>query len=324
MRQWLFPFSRWSAERKANGLASLIALFAGGILYFEFPPTPAGANAIARGHAKARPVLIAETPAVVQAMASIRASADSTAVEMTPVDRAQQALQLKMSLLEKGRTFLESIPDYTAEFCKQELVNGELLEEQTIHFKCRHHPFSVYLKWEIGDEGREVLYTDGQNDNEMVVHGGGWKARLPALSISPTSSLALKESRYPITNVGLLELAKMMLSVHQDDIAKKAIARCEKLADQEFDGRMCDVFLVEYRDANVSPTYRKSITLIDKEWHIPVYARNFGWPNVGSTTAGEQLDEETLVEYYTYADIQFRQQLAEVDFDRTNEDYRFK
>ncbi len=323
MRQWLFPFARWTPERKANGLAGLIALMTVGGLYLEFPPTPAGANGIARASHKPRPVTIAMT-APVQAMASVDESTDSAAVPLTPEERALQTLKLKMALLEKGRTFLESIPDYTAQFSKQELVHGELLEEQSIHLKCRHRPFSVYLKWETGDEGREVLFIEGQNDDEMIVHGGGWKARLPALSISPTSSLALKESRYPITNAGILELAKTMLSVHEQDIKAGSIAKCEKLADQEFDGRPCETFLVEYRDATVSPTYRKSMTLLDKEWHIPVYARNFGWANEGSTATGEQMDEETLIEYYTFAEIHFRQQLAEVDFDRTNEDYRFK
>lgn len=321
MQLWRSPFARWNAERKANGLAGLIALSAMGVLYFEFPPTPAGANGLSRSASKPRAVVIAQKPVLPTEADTAAISADPAA---SPADRAKQTLQLKMTLLEKGRTFLETVPDYTAQFTKQELVHGELTEEQLIHFKCRHRPFSVYLKWEVGDEGREVLYIDGQNDDEMIVHGGGWKARLPALSIAPTSALALKEARYPITNAGLLELAKMMLTVHTDDLAKNALANCEKLADQEFDGRMCDVFLVEYRDANVSPTYRKSITLIDKEWHIPVYARNFGWPNEGSTAVGEQLDEETLVEYYTYAEVRFRQQLAEVDFDRGNEDYRFK
>lgn len=323
MRHWLFPFARWSPERKANGVAGLIALMAWGVLYLEFPPTPAGANSIARTSHKHRPVNIASTQPV-QAMASVSESADSAGAAQTPEDPTLQGLKLKMALLEKGRTFLESIPDYTAQFVKQELVHGELLEEQSINFKCRHRPFSVYLKWETGDEGREVLFTEGQNEDEMIVHGGGWKARLPALSISPTSSLALKESRYPITNAGLLELAKTMIRVQEEDMKIGSVSRCEKLADQEFDGRPCETFLVEYRDAKISPTYRKTITLLDKEWHVPVYARNFGWANEGSTATGEQLDEETLIEYYTYADIHFRQQLAEVDFDRTNEDYRFK
>ncbi len=323
MRHWLFPFARWTAERKANGMAGLIALTALGVLYLEIPPTPAGANAVSRAGHKNRPVVIAMTQPT-QAMASVSESANSADAASSPEEQMRQTLKLKMTLLEKGRTYLESIPDYTAQFVKQELVHGELLEEQSINFKCRHRPFSVYLKWETGDEGREVLFIEGQNEDEMIVHGGGWKARLPALSISPTSSLALKESRYPITNAGLLELAKTMLQVHQQDIKANAIARCEKLADQEFDGRPCEAFLVEYRDPQVSPTYRKSITLLDKEWHAPVYARNFGWANESSTATGDQLDEETLIEYYTYADIHFRQQLAEVDFDRTNEDYRFK
>lgn len=322
MRHWLFPFARWTPERKANGMAGLIALMAWGVLYLEFPPTPAGANGVVRVQ-KTRPVAIAmaqPSPAATTVSEAANPADESLSAE----DRITQNLKLKMATIEKGRTFLESIPDYTAAFCKQELVHGELTEEQSIHLKCRHRPFSVYLKWETGDEGREVLFIEGQNDDEMIVHGGGWKARLPALSISPTSSLALKESRYPITNAGILELAKTMLNVHEEDLKSGAVSRCEKLADQEFDGRPCETFLVEYRDEKISPTYRKSVTLLDKEWHIPVYARNFGWANEGSTATGDQLDEETLIEYYTFAEIRFRQQLAEVDFDRTNEDYRFK
>jgi hypothetical protein len=235
-------------------------------------------------------------------------------------DPSEQAVRRKIALLEQGRAFLEKIPDYTAQFVKQELVSGELLDEQSIYLKCRHRPFSVYLKWETGDEGREVLYLDGAHDGDMIVHGGGWKARLPSLSISPTSSLAMKESRYPITNVGLLELVKTMLQVHAGDLANNTIARCEALAGQEFDGRPCDGFLVEYRDAATSPIYRKSIVLIDKE----VYTRNFGWPDARTQATGDALDEATLIEYYTYADLRFRQQLAEADFDRGNEDYRFR
>lgn len=323
MRRWRSPFATWSHERKANGLASAIALTALAILYLEMPPTPAGADAIRRvTHHKAMRPIIA-LPVSAEGMASIGPTSGAD-LDFSTVDPTEHAVRKKLALLERGRTFLESIPDYTAQFVKQELVNGELLDEQSIFFKCRHQPFSVYLKWESGDEGREVLYCDGANEGDMIVHGGGWKARLPSLSIAPTNALALRESRYPITNVGLLELVKTMLQVHAADLTKKNIARSEQLNGQEFDGRPCFGFLVEYRDASSSPTYRKSVVLIDQEWHVPVYTRNFGWPDTRAQATGDALDEATLIEFYSYADLRFRQQLAAADFDRTNEDYRFR
>jgi len=54
-------------------------------------------------------------------------------------------LQRKIDAMERGQNFLLAMPDYTARIDKQEVVGGNLLDEQTILIKCRHHPFSVYL-----------------------------------------------------------------------------------------------------------------------------------------------------------------------------------
>lgn len=312
-------------ERRANGLAAGIALATVGWLVLEAPPSPVAADGIRVTNRRA-PSLHFTAPAASQALANIvePVAPSETEVE-SPADRSLRALRKKMELLERGRKFLEEIPDYTAQFSKQELVNGELLEEQTMLMKCRHKPFSIYLQWLTGDVGRELLYVEGANNGEMLVHGGGWKARLPALSISPTSSLALKESRYPVTNAGLKALVEIILSIHTEDLVRDTIERCEQLPDQDFDGRKCSVFVVYYKNAEVSPTYRKSIVLIDNEWNVPLYTRNFSWPadNVVPETA-EELDDATLIEFYTFTDVQFRQQLAEVDFDRSNNEYRFR
>lgn len=101
--------------------------------------------------------------------------------------------------------------------------------------------------------------------------------------------------------------------------------RCEQLADQEFDGRQCACYLIEYKDAAGSPTYRKSISLIDKEWSIPLYVKNYGWPLPDVVaTEGDALDEATLIEFYSFAEVQFRLQLVNGDFDRNNEEYRLQ
>ncbi len=329
MSRWLGRRTDWNHEQRANGMAGFIALTALAILYLEAPPVPAGSGTIRINSVKSRALVLhsASAPSS-QVMASISEPAPVAANAAIPSSSAASqvtsALQRKVDMLKQGRKFLQATPDYTAVFSKQELVGDQLLELQDISLKCRHAPFSVYLRWLSGDVDRELLYVDGQNDGEMIVHGGGWKARLPALSISPDSSLAMQESRYPVTKAGILGTLDIMLEIHAEDVAKDRLARSEQLADEEFDGRQCAAFLLEYRDATLSPTYRKSITLIDKEWNVPLYTRNFGWPNVGETATGDELDEATLIEFYTFTEVEFRQQLATADFDRGNEEYLFK
>ena len=157
----------------------------------------------------------------------------------------------------------------------------------------------------------------------MLVKSGGWKAKLPAIHMSPDSSLAMREARYPVTHAGLLSLAETILGYNRQDLQQKTYAHCHELEDQTVGERACHCFVMEYRDREASKDYRKSVTMIDKEWAVPVYIKNFGWPNEDAPVADEELDEATLIEHYTYTDIKFRTSLSHRDFDHGNEDYNF-
>ena len=309
-----------SRQQTANGLSVSVALFAILFLHLESSPTPAGADVARRPTARQSFNFAAAKPE--KSVNPVESTEPQT--ELAPEQLHESQLAEKIRLIERGLEFLAATPDYTAQFVKQELVNGDLLDEQEMEMKVRHAPFSVYMKWVAGDIGQEVLYVDGQNDGRMKAHGGGWKARIPAVSLEPTSRIAMSASRYPITKVGLYELAKMMVDVHRHDMKHKTISRCEKLADQTFDGRTCHTFLIEYKDQNGSPQYRKSISMIDKEWSIPVYTRNFGWLNGDIPSDPEKHDEATLIEFYSYSSVKFRLNLIAADFDHANEDYGFK
>lgn len=315
----------------ANGKSATIAILVILFLYFESSPTPAGADIARKITPKHSFVIITPAPAAaaptakpVSTDASIETSTETQQAELTPEELAHQTLVEKIRLIEKGLEFLNKTPDYTAQFVKQELVHGELKEEQEMDMKIRHSPFSIYLKWNTVQTGQEVLYVEGANDGKLAAHLGGWKARLPTVFLDPYSGPALAESRYPIMKAGLLELAKMMLDIHQNDLKDRKLARCEKLAEQMFDNRPCHAFLVEYKDRKTSENYRKSICMIDKEWSIPVYTRNFGWLNGETPTDQEKHDADSLIEFYSYSAIKFGSNLLAVDFDHKNEEYRFK
>ena len=298
-------------QQKANGTAAAVAFLTFAFLYLECQPRPAGADTIRMTAAKATVINLEKT------------AAQENDANLTPEQRAERNLVKKVAMLDKGIAFLNSTPDYTAQFTKRELVNGEMLEEQTMTIKLRHQPFSVYLKWHDYEIGREIVYVDGVNEGNMLVHAGGWKAKLPAISMSPDSSIAMKEARHPITSAGMLALANIIVGYHRNDLESKNFTTCLQLEDQSIGGRACSCFVVEYRDRETSPDYRKSVTLIDKEWCVPLFIKNFGWPNEDAATAEGDLDEATLIEHYTYSDVKFRSSLSALDFDHNNGDYRF-
>lgn len=234
---------------------------------------------------------------------------------------SRAALRKKVKQMQQGRNFLNALPDYTATIQKREVVGNELLDEQTILIKCRHHPFSVYLNWVTADPGREVLYVAGRNQGKMIAHDGGWKARIPAFSLAPDCRLAMRDARYPVTSAGFLGLVETMLSIHQQDLKDNNFASCQVETESEFEGRPCDKFILEYKSPLTSPVYRKSITWLDDEWHIPLHSEHYEWPPAGTQAAD---DESTLIESYTFRDVKLRVGLTDADFDRGNQEYHFR
>ena len=232
-------------------------------------------------------------------------------------------LRYKVQLLERGKKTLQGVTDYTATLQKQELIRGTLLAEQVLSIKCRNNPFSVYLLWLSGDEGREVIFVDGLNNGNLIAHDGGWKSRIPAISLHPEGSLAMRDTRYPVTEAGLLGLITVMIGIHQDDLSKSNFLSCEIDKHHQFDGRPCYLFTTKYKSAMESPIYRKSITLIDREWSVPVKSRQFEWPRNGAVFADGELDGGTLLESYAFTDVKLRCNLKDLDFDRTNQEYHF-
>ena len=237
----------------------------------------------------------------------------------------EQALLLSKLLLEKAISNLTQFGDYTATFHKHERVKGELLSPEVIDLKVREKPFSVYMRWLVGDKGRELLYIDGQNDNNLLVHPGGVAGKLvSALSLARDSNMAMSENRYPIDKVGMLELAKILISYREKDLAGETGAQVIVMDERKFEGYDCYCFVVEYPDPARSPDYRKSILMIDKQHCLPIFCKNYTWPEEGTLLSGDQLDKETLLEFYTYTNIKLGPQLADKEFDRNNEAYQLQ
>ncbi|MFG0332713.1 MAG: DUF1571 domain-containing protein [Maioricimonas sp. JB049] len=236
--------------------------------------------------------------------------------------RGRMATLMNVLLLKQGCADFEKIPDYSATLHRQERIGGDLRDPETLVLKLRHEPYSIYMKWKSGDAGRQLIYVEGQNDGKLLVQPGGFKGRLTGvLSLDPSGSLAMSECRYPVTKAGLLELARTVLEFREADLERGSGSRCEMHPDQMLNGRPCYLFIVEYDSPEVNSLYRKTIVYVDKELQMPTCVRNYTW---GRDVDPENIDEETLIEYYCYTDIEMSTQLADADFDAANRNYRLR
>lgn len=237
-------------------------------------------------------------------------------IPMTP---SIEAHRRSITLLEEGVRQLQNESGYTADFAKIEVVNGALTNEQLMQMKLRHAPFSVYMKWTAGKPGQELLYVDGQNEGSMVVRPSGIKGRLlGAIKLDPYGSLALNESRHPVTEAGLLRLAQIILESRYKEANWLDGYTCVE-SQTTIDGRPCHTFTIEYDSPKVRHDYRKSVISIDREYLYVAKIENFAWPT--EDIAAAELDTETLIESYTYTNVNFDHQLAAIDFTTANREY---
>lgn len=215
-----------------------------------------------------------------------------------------------LHLLEQGLEQLLAHRDYSATFYREERVNGEMLDPTTSVLKVRHQPFSIHMSWDANR--REAAYVEGQNRNKLLVRDDNLPRALSRMQIDPGGYIAMAESRYPVTKVGLAPLTQTLIGYRRRDLGLAVGVTCRALADAKFDGRDCYGFVVEYANAGVEPVYRKSVVYLDREFPVPVCVKNYGWPD--ATHSGPPGEENTLVEYYTYRDLKFDVGLGDGDF----------
>jgi len=216
----------------------------------------------------------------------------------------------KEALLELDRMQknYEGVKDYTANFIKQERVDGVLLPREYIFLKFKK-PGKVYMKWLKGpNEGREALYVAGTNGNNLVGHDGGL-AGLVSLNMDPNGSLAMKGNRHPITDVGIGRMIDIVMGEVQK-AEKAGEGRITTSSDTVF-GKPARKVLVE-APANKPKGYyaRKSELFIESASGLPVQINVYGW-------GGE------LLESYGYRNLKINTGLSDGEFKSDNPDYRF-
>ena len=320
---------RQPGTRRRNVAAAMIAGGALAFLYYSFEPVAAEDNHPVNIASVDKTDLSSLPESVTQSQVETQLVPNPSETE--PVTKAtsnkvteltnRYALLFMVSQLERGIEKLEEHDCYSVTFERLERIDGVLHDQQEIDLKVRHAPFSVYMKWRTGDKGRQLLFTEKENDGRMLVKLGGLKGRfLPTIKLDPEGSRAMAESRHSVAQAGIVNLARELILNRQKDLKLKQMPSCVITENVKFNEQPCTQIVVEYRSAEDSPVYRRTITMIDNKLHIPVYVRNYTWPTEDTV----DVEEETLIECYCFKDLQLNEQLADVTWKKSNPRYRFR
>jgi len=122
-------------------------------------------------------------------------------------DLTPNASQLVTQMLAAGKQV------QTAKFSlyKQERINGKLTSERSI-VKLQQKPFKVYLKYETPNPGMEVLFVQGQNENQAYIRPSNFP--WTTISLSPYNSTMRAGQHHTIYDMGfgqILNITEFML-----------------------------------------------------------------------------------------------------------------
>ncbi|MFB3892083.1 MAG: DUF1571 domain-containing protein [Phycisphaerae bacterium] len=198
----------------------------------------------------------------------------------------------------------ETYRDYTCEFTKQEVINGQTKPQQKMQVKFMGRPFSVCMTWvQNPPTGDKVLYVEGLYGNKMLVRPAAkfLQAILPTVTRSPDDAEAMQATLRPVNMFGFERGLESLLDVYrlaqkQGDL-KQSSGGYAKVGD-----RTCFVLVRNLPD---KPDYQsvgeKTVVFVDTQYLVPIRLEAYDW-------AGKPLCA------YEYSDIKFNVGLKSEDF----------
>jgi hypothetical protein len=168
----------------------------------------------------------------------------------------------------------ETLHDYAALYEKEEraIANGEL---QTIRLTFRK-PFDVRLEWLARDSrvDQVVVYRRGFNRGRLIVRRSGILGSLAGvISLDPHASLAMSDSRHPITEIGIGSLIDRVAAAH----ASRAVSHLPPEPDT-LDAR--PTWRFEFTAVGTASPFgvdgaRRAVLWVDDSWKLPVKVEIF-------------------------------------------------
>jgi hypothetical protein len=197
---------------------------------------------------------------------------------------------------------------YTARFVRQELIDGRLRPREEALLKFQR-PNRFYLRWVSGPAtGREMLYPAGAGDRVLVAEPG-MLTRLFTAVLHPDSPHVLKESRHPVTDIGIGRLVELIL----DNVRRAAAVGEVRIIDRGVGGGSrpeSSLELIFPLTAAGRYYAHRTVVGVDVETGLPVSATIFDW-------------DDRMIEDYAYRNLRLNPPLTALDFDVANPEYRF-
>lgn len=223
----------------------------------------------------------------------------------------QAHLEEAAELLTKAKDSYANLRDYTAEIHKQVHIHGELDIDEHSLIKFQK-PFKVYLKWLKGkNDGAELLYVEGQNNDKMIVHKKLIFGIKKTLELAPDGFWVRKFTKHSIKYAGFAGI--ISISCEQFEAARKNNdIMAVSCSTEEVNGRPTHkvAFAVSPQGKHNGYYCRSAEEYFDAEHFTPVKVTFWLWEN----------DE---VESLTFNNVKLNVGLGDKDFDRKNEEYHF-
>ena len=235
----------------------------------------------------------------------------------TPTEKSVHPLIRALKYARSSQQSIENARDYTAEFAKSDIVGGQIHAHATL-LKYRAKPMSAYLKFKDPHAGREVIYVQGKNGGNLLAHETGLASLIGTISLLPTSTRAMSESKHPITEIGMAKLVIGLIDQWEAeskfgeiDVQYFPQATHKKLGKQEH-----LVIQAVHPRRRRQFNFHRSRLWIDRKTNLPVRVAHWGFP-------ARPNDKPPLLEEYTYRNVKLNVGLKDVDFDVKNPKYAY-
>ena len=315
--------------------AGAVLLFAGAIYYWNRSPQAVEENnpqlefnfATSKGN-DGVPAPDASTNSGTEKTAIIQKGGITDLLNEHPIESAAHSLDPLLLIAQRGLELLRgSLRDYTATLERQERVGEQLMPAETITLKVRQALTAeqnngqavargIYTRHEspASLKGQEAIYVAGENDNNIVAHTTGL-LNLRRFYLPPTGMLAMRGSRYPMTEAGFEVLIERMLERGQRD---RGHGPCEVRVDRQamVQGRSCTLFEIVHPKQEGPYDFHIARIAIDDELNLPIHYESFSWPK-------EPGGRPELLERYTYTNVQINPGLPPETFSPDNPAYSY-
>lgn len=202
------------------------------------------------------------------------------------------------------------VSDYTAHFARQEVIEGRLRPAEEALLKYQR-PGSIYLRWLAGPgTGREILFVEGRDGGRVLLHQPGLLSGLVTAVLAPDSPRVLRESRHPVTDMGIGRLIELIAANARRALARNELTLTDAGVVEAHGRREHRLELILPRDPARGYYCYRAVVAIDLEWNLPVAARIFDW-------------DDRMVEDYRYREVRLNPGLSAADFDPANPEYGF-